>query len=166
MESGRSTPTLKRKSSSLPSTSSESSAGPQTPTSAEHPLKTQPSTYSHASFLDDCDTPFSEFGLGLGLLSSDSTAPSELSNRTSTFDDGGPVDEPPLYRRFSTTSRRSTIDASFPLTRHSESSLKSQQYPAQEAPCGADLSFEMQLDSLHFSELSFDADTFLVDNGR
>ncbi|KAJ2930102.1 hypothetical protein H1R20_g7043, partial [Candolleomyces eurysporus] len=108
--SGRTTPTLKRKSSSLPSTSSESSA-PQTPTSIED-------------------------------------APPRMSIGRSTiiFDEEGR--SPQLdFGDFDSSGLQIIAPSSNGASKHAS----------------GDVSFEMKLDSLHFDDLSFDADRFRVD---
>ncbi|TFK26391.1 hypothetical protein FA15DRAFT_292493 [Coprinopsis marcescibilis] len=190
LDSGRSTPTLKRKSSSLPSTSSESSAsGPHTPTSAED--GTQPDLrlvtkrssilvqstsqgISHLTFDDG-------FGRGLGILPSESSSSSQLSQTQQTPPAPTPAKQP-FYRRFSSSSFRSSMESSTSVkqivpTRSFTAPLASfvKRQPEQrpsvdevddsgvETGGKDDVSFEMRLDSLHFDDISFDADRFILD---
>jgi len=142
--SGRTTPTLKRKSSSLPSTSSESS-GPQTPTSTEDGLHARPSM-STIIFDKEGQSPqidFGDFETGLGM---------------------GIHSEPSLNQRFSISSNSSALSAGSVVTttgpkRNSTSNSASHSsLSSNEDESRGDLGFEMKLDSLQFESLSIDFD--------
>ncbi|KAH6918899.1 hypothetical protein BKA70DRAFT_1248586 [Coprinopsis sp. MPI-PUGE-AT-0042] len=182
---GRTTPTLKRPS-SLPSTSSESSAGPQTPTTTDSSSGVQVGTVNERSnSISDEDIHFQGLGEGdLGIFPSDNSLPSKVSSpRTSTSSSESGYDEaktatPPLYRRFSSSSYRSSMETTATATRSSRAPtlppihhlefIEPVDLAVVDVATGTkeeegDISLEMRLDSLHFDSLSFDADQFVLD---
>lgn len=144
--SGRTTPTLKRKSSSLPSTSSESS-GPQTPTSTEESPARLPTIRSTIIYDEDGRSPQFDFGdfdtAGLDIL------PPSLSSTSQKI-------QATALSKISTDTTDTFSFTSSPATRKSGLGLD------DDAGDG-DISFEMRLDSLHFDDISFDADHFRAD---
>jgi hypothetical protein len=183
---GRTTPTLKRPS-SLPSTSSESSAGPQTPTTTDSAASgvRVGTVNEQANSISDEDIHFQGLGEGdLGIFPSENSLPSKVSSpRTSTSSSESGYDEaktatPPLYRRFSSSSYRSSMETTATATLPSRAPTLPPIHPLEymepvdlavpDVASGTkdeegDISFEMRLDSLHFDSLSFDADQFVLD---
>ncbi|TEB36126.1 hypothetical protein FA13DRAFT_1229125 [Coprinellus micaceus] len=148
-EDGRTTPTLRRKSSSLPSTSTSSESGPQTPTTSteDTPLRSSLTRKSTLTFHDEglkLQLDFGDFETGLGIV-----APTDSGHSLTTGS----------YSSFSSTSKVSTstsTSSTMPMARQPLGRT------SQDEGGDGDLSFEMQLDSLHFDDISFDVDRFGV----
>ncbi|EAU88135.2 hypothetical protein CC1G_03807 [Coprinopsis cinerea okayama7 len=178
VDSGRTTPTLKRKSSSLPSTSSDSSTAPQTPTSTEDipPVIALVDGGRSSLLHEEARSPldFESFGKGLGILPSDSNSLQKQPVRPIS------PETPPLYRRFSSSSYRSSMETTATSIKQQPPQLPPLPEPVRATTLPAivpgdsdtemdgkgDVSFEMRLDSLHFDSLSFDADRFIIGDDR